>query len=90
MKYIVTESYDSAIQLIDTIEKHLNLQKSSNTTTYAAAEEISNSSHDLSGKYVVPVSDSGWLKCDQLFDESKYSEYDASWHVSMLTSSADQ
>lgn len=79
MKYIITENLTQANDTINTIESHIQLQKNDLTVTYAEPTIISNASHTLSGQYVIPISEHGWLKCDDLFDASDLVDSDSTW-----------
>ena len=86
MKYIITDNLTQANETINRIERHIQLQKNDLTVTYAEPTIITNSSHTLSGQYVIPVSEQGWLKCDDLFDSSVLVDRDSTWFQSVSTS----
>jgi hypothetical protein len=79
MKYIISQSLTHALSTICYVESNLSLVKNKHVTTYAEPEMISNISHELSGHYVIPIADSGWLKCDQLFDSQLLVDQDFTW-----------
>ena len=86
MKYIISQSLTHALSTVSYIESNLNLVKNKHVTTYAEPEMISNISHELSGHYVTPIADSGWLKCDQLFDPQLLVNQDFTWFDTISTS----
>lgn len=86
MKYIITKDLTQANETISRIERHIQLQKNDLTVTYAEPTIVSNESHTLSGQYVIPISDRGWLKCDDLFDSSMLVDSDSTWFQTVSTS----
>lgn len=86
MKYIISQSLTHALSTVSHIESNLNLTKNEHVITYAEPELISNTSHELSGHYVIPIADFGWLKCDQLFDSQLLVDQDITWFDTVSTS----
>lgn len=86
MKYIISQSLTHALSTVSLIESNLNFVKNKHVTTYAEPEMISNVSHELSGQYVTPIADSGWLKCDHLFDSQLLVNQDHTWFETVSAS----
>lgn len=79
MKYKIENDLAAALNVVSQIEKYLKLEKNNLTITYAKPMHITNSEHAQYDHYVIPVSVSGWLKCDQLFDASDLHDIDTTW-----------
>lgn len=86
MKYIISQSLSQALSTVSHIENNIQLIKNKHVITYAEPEIITNMYHELSGQYVTPVAETGWLKCDQLFDSQLLVDHDITWFETLSTS----
>jgi len=78
MKYIISESLDTANLLVYKIEQHLHLSEHSEYI-YTMPQQIESADHPDNGKYIVKIITDGKLKCDDIFPSQDLVDYDSTW-----------
>lgn len=88
MKYLITDSTETAQMHIDVIEKYLG-DKLKPGFFYTTPIEITNEEHDDHGKWIVKIIDTGHLKCDELFNSQSIVDFDSMWFPALELQSED-
>lgn len=78
MKYIISESHDTASFVVYKIEQHLLLSDHPGSI-YTIPQQIESTNHPDNGKYIVKIITDGKLKCDDIFPSQDLVDYDSTW-----------
>jgi len=77
MKYLITDDFDTNIQVINSA---LSLP-SVDASNYCTPNKVTNTNNINYNKFIIPIKTEGRWKCDQLFNTEDLVDFDSTWYA---------